>query len=280
MISLVVATVGRYDELLRLFSSVCESSFKDLEVILVDQNNSIDLSSIVEEYKKFVAIKHIRTENIGVSRARNIGLSMCVGEIVAFPDDDCWYDIDTLQNAKKYIEKYQCDGVFGMVLDEDGKMSVGVSPRQFSIVNKSNTWSTTIEACSFIRRHALLEVGGFDVNLGPGKNNRYGAHEIDDLVIKLLDLEKKLVYHPAIIVRHRMVIKTLGPSEYTRAYKYGLGMGYVLRKHKFSPTKILVFVAKPLLASKIFRLVGAVEKADFYEILWRSRLLGWQEYGK
>ena len=57
--SLIVATVGRFDEVDQLFSSFETQEYKDFEVILVDQNPKGFLEPIVEKYKNSFPIKYV-----------------------------------------------------------------------------------------------------------------------------------------------------------------------------------------------------------------------------
>src|SRR5271168_3016732 len=95
--SLIVATIGRTEEFGFLLQSLAEQTFRDFELIVVDQNSDDRLIPFLEHWNGTVAglantpgslsaIIHLRCAP-GVSRARNLGLQYCTGEILAFPDD-------------------------------------------------------------------------------------------------------------------------------------------------------------------------------------------------
>ena len=91
MISLITATYGRTEEVrtfIRFYPA--RQSYKDFEFILVDQNPHFILREMVAEYASRLTIQYIRSEAKGLSLNRNIGLDYSRGEIVAFPDDDCF----------------------------------------------------------------------------------------------------------------------------------------------------------------------------------------------
>ena len=92
MISLITATYGRTEEVRTLLGSLARQSYKDFEFILVDQNPHFILREMVAEYASRLTIQYIRSEAKGLSLNRNIGLDYSRGEIVAFPDDDCFYE--------------------------------------------------------------------------------------------------------------------------------------------------------------------------------------------
>ncbi|MCB1543045.1 MAG: glycosyltransferase family 2 protein, partial [Rhodoblastus sp.] len=89
-LSLLCCTVGRTDKLDRLLASLARQTFRDFELVVVDQNEPGALDPVLAPYLERLDIRHVRSER-GLSRARNVGLSHCRAKIVAFPDDDCWY---------------------------------------------------------------------------------------------------------------------------------------------------------------------------------------------
>ncbi len=87
-VSVVIPTYERPDLLERLLKSVYEQTYKDFEVIVVDDN-----SSRREEYKdllaKFSDVKYFVNEgNKGAPYSRNRGIQMADGELIALVDDD------------------------------------------------------------------------------------------------------------------------------------------------------------------------------------------------
>src|SRR5574340_342784 len=88
--SLVLATVGRTAELERFLDALERQTCPDFELLVIDQNPDDRLRPILNRHRGRFEIKHTRSAT-GLSRARNVGLRLARGEIVAFPDDDCWY---------------------------------------------------------------------------------------------------------------------------------------------------------------------------------------------
>src|SRR5271166_4064415 len=108
MISLVVVTLNRVSELERLFASLDKQSYKDFEVILVDQNPDLD-------------IRHLRSGR-GLSRGRNVGLPFAKGDIICFPDDDCWYPEDLLETVKEWFDSHpEFGALLALMRDENNE---------------------------------------------------------------------------------------------------------------------------------------------------------------
>src|SRR5262249_37052881 len=94
--SLVLCTLGRRPaQLERLLDSLESQPFRSFEIILVDQNPQANLDQIVRSRAARLTLRHVRSDR-GLSLARNVGLRHATGDIIGFPDDDCWYLADTL----------------------------------------------------------------------------------------------------------------------------------------------------------------------------------------
>mgnify|MGYP004483035551 FL=1 len=74
----------------------------DIEVIVVDDGSLVDYSSAMSNYK----FKYIKTENRGVSHARNLGIFLSKGEYVTFLDSD-----DLLFNIKNILNYLRTDDI-------------------------------------------------------------------------------------------------------------------------------------------------------------------------
>src|SRR4051794_25382327 len=119
MISLVVATINRVTELDRLFCSLDRQTCTNFEVIVVDQNHDRRLLPVVAAHPR-LAIKHLRSER-GLSRARNVGLRFATGNLIAIPDDDCWYPEELVEQIEAWFASHPRYGLLSTrVLSEDG----------------------------------------------------------------------------------------------------------------------------------------------------------------
>jgi glycosyltransferase involved in cell wall biosynthesis len=95
MISVIIPVYNRQEFIKRSIDSVLDQSFKDFELIVIDDGSSDLTPDILKTYTD--KIKVITTKNQGVSSARNEGIKASQGEWICFLDsDDVWLE-DKLQ---------------------------------------------------------------------------------------------------------------------------------------------------------------------------------------
>jgi glycosyltransferase involved in cell wall biosynthesis len=95
-ISVIIPMYNSQNYIERAINSVTNQSYKDYEIILIDDSSKDDTVSICNKYLSN-NIKLIKLEtNKGVSNARNIGINNSSGEYIIFLDSDDWLDSNCL----------------------------------------------------------------------------------------------------------------------------------------------------------------------------------------
>ncbi len=105
LISVIVPIYNVEEYLPKCVDSIINQSYKNLEIILVDDGSPDNSPQICDEYaQKDSRIKVIHKENGGLSDARNVGLKASNGEYVSFIDSDDWINADFISELYKGIE--------------------------------------------------------------------------------------------------------------------------------------------------------------------------------
>ena len=98
LVSVIVPIYNVEDYLHQCINSILSQTYKNLQIILVDDGSSDASSSICDEYAATNdCIQVIHKKNGGLSDARNAGLEICNGEYVFFVDADDYLDIHCLE---------------------------------------------------------------------------------------------------------------------------------------------------------------------------------------
>lgn len=126
MISVVIPVyrVERYLE--KCLDSVLNQTFKDLEIILVDDGSPDRCPEICDEYAKCdERIKVIHKNNGGLSSARNAGIEKASGEWISFIDSDDYIANDMLENLFNAASNAEADISMCnfLCIDTDGNTS-------------------------------------------------------------------------------------------------------------------------------------------------------------
>jgi GT2 family glycosyltransferase len=243
---LVVATVGRVEELARFLESLERQTHRDFRVLVVDQNDDVRVEPLLTE----------RTVQLhsppGLSRARNEAIPHLQADVVAFPDDDCVYPDDLLERVASRIEGL--DGVTG----REPWWTTGAAK-----LTRDNLWNRAISFTIFLRREVVERVGLFDECLGLPSSS---GEEIDYL-IRAIGAGARIEYDPALVVEHPRKLadpRAVGARD-------GESLGYILRKHGYPATTVAPMLLRPL--------GGAVvhpRRAGFHLATFRGRLRGYR----
>ena len=103
-----VYNVGKY--LRECLDSIVNQTYKNLEIILVDDGSLDDSGKICDEYaEKDSRIKVIHKENGGVSDARNVGMEISTGEYIFFVDSDDYIEKNAIKEFVGIAERENAD---------------------------------------------------------------------------------------------------------------------------------------------------------------------------
>jgi glycosyltransferase involved in cell wall biosynthesis len=246
--SLVLCTVGRVGDTLRFLDSLVVQTLRSYEVILVDQSASDALRLAIDERQYRFPIKHIISPR-GLSLGRNLGIRHVTGDIVAFPDDDCAYPPTTLAMVDNLLQDRSVDGATGKSEDFDGSPSGSRAYPGGATVRSSNIWRCAISYTIFLRSTAIARIGNFDEALGVGCPTPFQSGEETDYLFRALRLGMNIRYTPNLVINHPKMNVASEHDLIVKDFRYGLGMGRVVRKNQLGIVYFIPHIARPLAAS-------------------------------
>ncbi|GGH12413.1 glycosyltransferase family 2 protein [Silvibacterium dinghuense] len=229
--SLVVATYGRTDELRVLLHSLVRQNYPDYELIVVDQNRDDRIAVLLSEFANRVPYRHIVSPP-GASRARNAGFMQARGEIVAFPDDDCWYTDGLLANVDQWFRTHEKYDILAVgAIDEEGIASGNRWIQSSCDLRPINIFRTTFCSSLFLRNTPVAREAAFDETIGPGAGTSFGCGDETDFILQLMELGFRGRFDRTWSIGHPRRDMLSSQIVQERAVSYGRGMGRVLRKH-------------------------------------------------
>jgi len=104
LVSVIVPVYNVERFIRRCVDSILSQTYKNLEIILIDDGSPDNSGTICDEYAQMDSrIRVIHQENGGVSIARNAGLRIITGEYIAFVDPDDYIDVNMYETMIKKI---------------------------------------------------------------------------------------------------------------------------------------------------------------------------------
>jgi len=168
-VSVVIATRNYGKYLAGAIRSVLQQTWTDLELIVIDDGSTDDTPRVVREFNSEPRMRYIRTDGLGQSRAKNLGIQLSSAPLIAFLDgDDEWLPTKLERQLPLFV-----DADVGVVyahrvtMDEDGQdIERATSPLVRGRIYDDLLRANPICFSSIIvRRYVFEAIGMFDPHL-------------------------------------------------------------------------------------------------------------------
>ena len=166
----------------KALESVCQQTFKDWELIVVDDGSTDNSATICEKFiEEALQTIHntlyiIHQTNSGVSAARNNGVAKASGNYIAFLDADDWWEPTFLEKMLQLIEDYPEAGLYACnyVYYKPGKTHVALNiptgyinyPKAYYEGGAMPVWT----GAAIMPRAVFNEMGGFPLGIKLGED--------------------------------------------------------------------------------------------------------------
>jgi glycosyltransferase involved in cell wall biosynthesis len=259
-ISVVVPTCGDPVVLERCVRSILACDYREFEVIVVDNRPDSPAAAILlfEQFADDPRVRYVEEPRPGASWARNAGLAVADGEIVAFADDDVVVDSAWLQRCAAAFERsddvacvtglilpFELETPAQLLFEQLAGLSKGFEPQIFrraAGLQLHRPGAMGSGANAAIRADVGLALGGFDTTLGP-RTPTFGAEDLD-LFTRVVRAGYAVAYEPRAMVWHE---HPDGMNRLNRqAFRYGVGLGGMLGRQFFTgPDRLELLRAVP-----------------------------------
>lgn len=160
-VSVIVPVYAVEEYLPRCVDSILAQSFRDFELILVDDGSPDGSGKICDRYaEKDPRVTVVHQENGGVSSARNAGLDMASGKFAAFCDGDDYWEAGFLQNLVAAAEESGAEMVGCNYAAVDGQ---GNTLRESHRICGLRTLSSEAETLDYMINRVLCYQTGWEV---------------------------------------------------------------------------------------------------------------------
>ena len=192
-ISVIIPTFNRGNLIRNSIKSVLNQTYKNLEVIVVDDGSTDNTKDVVDKLED-ERIKYIKLEeNKGGSNARNIGIQNSIGKYISFQDSDDIYYPDKLEMQFKNIiyKKSNFDFCKIKVIFNESYSKYYPNRRQENSISNGNIFDELISRGNFISTQAILI-----------KKNFISKYLFDPLIPRLQDFDLILRMIPKVKISY------------------------------------------------------------------------------
>lgn len=233
--SLILCTLNRVDCLYVFFENL-DINYRDFfEIIIVDQNADDILKPIITKYKDIYNIVHLKSSP-GLSKSRNIGINYAKGEILCFPDDDCYFSKELLKKVFVFFQRKDISLLSIKMTNSivDGRKIQTDTKNCY--IKKENVFNLCASISLFVKKEVAIAVGGFDEQLGLGSSTNFKSCEDYDFPLKILSYGYLCYYTKDVEVFHPWDDKNFKLTESVKFNSFWAGATemYLLNKYSFS----------------------------------------------
>lgn len=113
IVSIVIPTYNRANDLRRCLFSLVSQTYRNFEVIVCDDGSTDDSEVVIKEFQFSLKINYYHLENFGgPSRPRNFGIQKAKGKYIALLDSDDWWTPKKLEVSVSILESKNIDLVY------------------------------------------------------------------------------------------------------------------------------------------------------------------------
>ena len=191
-ISVITACYNHGKYIPEMIASVFEQTFKEFEVIIVNDGSTDDTGTILDNIIH-PSLRVIHTENHGPAYARNLAIKNATASIIMNLDADDKIEPTLLEKAYNIFQKNPDAGIVYCDADFFGSRS-GSFKLEYSKENM--LYDNRIISQAFFKKKDWQQIGGYSEEL------IYGAEDWD-LWLSIMELEKDIIKIPETLVHYR-----------------------------------------------------------------------------
>ncbi len=231
LVSVIVPVYGTEKYLPACIESICNQSYKNLQIILVDDQSPDKCPEICDEYaQKDERIIVIHQQNKGVSGARNTGIKNAAGKFIMFVDSDDELYPEAIEILLQDIIEYNADIVSAIKnsVDQNGRVNTEGDDNSYIIYNGEDAIRLSLEgekntnsACAKLYKSEFVQ----GVFFKEGKN----IHEDGFFIFQCYMRKPLLVQHNVAVYKYKTRNNSNSRQFFSESY---LSMIYFLERKK------------------------------------------------
>jgi len=229
LVSVIIPTRNSARTLAKCLESIKNQSYKNIELIVVDNNSTDNTKEIAKQFTDKVF-------NFGPERSaqRNYGAKQAKGEYLLIHDSDIYFNIDSVKECVELSEKENCEAI---ILPEKS-IGIGFWARVKAFERSFYVGNDYMEGARFFKKDIYEKLGGYDENLtGP---------EDWDLTIRIRRENYKICRTSLFLEHDEGIINLFGSSQKKKYYARDMFEKYAKKNPLELKKQMSFFVRFPL----------------------------------
>lgn len=201
--SIIIPIYNRPDEAEELLESLAKQTYKNFDILMIEDGSTQDCSNIVKSYSNELDIKYHFKANSGPGDSRNVGMSMATGDYLIFFDSDCIIPPQYFEEVEKQLKETPFDAFGGpdSAHPDFSKFQKAVSYAMTSIITTGGVRGKKSKLDKFqprsfnmgISKEVYKKVGGY-IDVTPGEDPDL-SYRIMNAGFKVGLIENAYVFH-------------------------------------------------------------------------------------
>lgn len=231
LFSLLIGTLNRSDCIKYCLESLRNQTYKNFEIIIIDQSEDNLTEKALEEFRDLTII-YKRVNFKGLSKARNEAMRFAKGDYFCLIDDDAYYSEDYLSNIEKHItqeNKIIITGYLWNTITKSDFVNYKVLTDGEKLSYRQVIRYCPSPAISF-PKEIVSKSGNFDEEFGVGA--KYGAGEETDLIMRAMRQGYTVKYFSDIKAQHphKKLANVTPVTDIKKKCSYSYGFGAMYEK--------------------------------------------------
>jgi glycosyltransferase involved in cell wall biosynthesis len=217
LVSVIIPVYNCERYLAEAINSVLAQTYRQHEIIVVDDGSTDDSANVAERYAS--AVRYCHQSHAGIGAARNRGVKMAQGSFLSFLDaDDLWVEDKTALQMMAFEQDPSLDMVFGHAIEFRSPEIEGAAEQ--AAPGHGDGMPGIISGATLIRRTSFLQIGLFSTEWQVG--------EFIDWYLKATECGLKSTMVPQIVLKRRLhdsntgILKRDSQVHYVRILKAAL----------------------------------------------------------
>jgi GT2 family glycosyltransferase len=231
--SLIICSRNRPTFLRETIASVLQGDEVPTELLVVDQSSAPDRYLASLQHGTACNLRYLKSQSVGLSRARNIGITAAQHDLLVVIDDDMFVAPNWFGTfVRALVDAEPRTVLTGRVLAAPAEVTRGFAPtlaiRETPALYQGRIGTEVLAGGHMAAHRCDLEsIGGFDERLGAG--TVFPAADDNDLGFRLLEAGYRIQYVPEAVIYHRA---WRSERDYLpMRWNYGLGKGGYYAKY-------------------------------------------------